>query len=97
MRVVWFRRAVEDLTEARSYVARDDSMAADKVVARIREAISLLSEHPGMGRPGRVVGTRELVITGTPYILPYRVKDKVIEILRVLHSARRWSEKLGTK
>ena len=45
-----------------------------------------------MGRPGRVPGTRELVIPGTPYIVPYRVQGEAIQILRVYHSARRWPE-----
>ena len=47
-----------------------------------------------MGRPGRVLGTRELVIGGLPYIIPYRVRDNYVDILRVLHTSRRWAEKL---
>jgi toxin ParE1/3/4 len=46
-----------------------------------------------MGRPGRVTGTRELVVDGTPYILPYRVRNRVVQILRVLHGARRWPQR----
>ena len=54
----------------------------------------VLKEHPAVGRPGRVAGTRELLVTGTPYILPYRVAGDVLEVLRVLHSARRWPKRL---
>jgi toxin ParE1/3/4 len=52
--------------------------------------VDALAEHPAMGRSGRVPGTRELIITGTPYLIPYRVKGKVVEILRVFHGSRRW-------
>ena len=51
-----------------------------------------LAEHPRIGRPGRVADTRELVISGLPYILPYRVASDRVEIIRVLHSARSWPE-----
>ena len=49
-----------------------------------------LPGRPAIGRPGRVLGTRELVIGRLPYIVPYRVREKDIEILRVLHTSRRW-------
>jgi len=51
---------------------------------------SLLLAQPASGRPGRVIGTRELVIGGLPYVVPYRVRDNDIEILRVLHTSRRF-------
>jgi toxin ParE1/3/4 len=54
----------------------------------------LLGEHSKLGAPGRVPGTRELVIPKTPYIVPYRVRGSRIEIARVYHSARRWPDRL---
>ncbi len=60
----------------------------------IEQAERLLSRHVALGRPGRVLGTRELVIRNLPYIIPYRVRDNHIEILRVLHIFRRWPGKL---
>ena len=60
------------------------------MVRRIWEAAMLLSEHPDAGRAGRVPGTRELIIGGTLFILPYRVKENTAQILRVLHSSRKW-------
>jgi toxin ParE1/3/4 len=54
----------------------------------------LLADNPHMGRPGRVPGTRELVVTRTPYIVPYRVRGDTLEILRVYHGARRWPDTL---
>jgi plasmid stabilization system protein ParE len=75
-------------------VARDDPAAADRFVTRIVEAIETLCDHPHLGRPGRVAGTRELVIADTPYIVPYRVVDDGVEILAVIHGARRWPDRL---
>jgi toxin ParE1/3/4 len=54
----------------------------------------LLPDNPEMGRPGRVPGTRELVIPSTPFIVPYRLDGNTIQILRVFHGARRWPESI---
>jgi toxin ParE1/3/4 len=64
------------------------------LVTRIVEAIETLCDHPHLGRPGRVAGTRELVIAETPYVVPYRVVDDGVEILAVIHGARRWPDRL---
>jgi toxin ParE1/3/4 len=76
----------------RAYIARDNPSAAADIAQRIRDALKLLGDYPAAGRAGRVPNTRELVVTGTPYILPYRVRAEAVEILRVLHGARQWSE-----
>ncbi len=94
MRVRWLRRALRNLDEEADYIARDDPQAAAQVVDRIVTSVDLLATQPALGRPGRVPGTRELIIAGTPYIVPYRVRDDTVEILRVFHGARRWPEKL---
>ncbi len=60
------------------------------MVERIRAAVECLVASPAIGRPGRVAHTRELIISGTPYIVPYRVTDDVVQIITVLHSAQRW-------
>lgn len=90
MKVIWFRSAILDLKSVRDYITQDNPQAAQQVVQRIKEKVSLLSEQPGMGRPGRVPNTKELLVDQTPFILPYRVRDNKIEILRVLHTSRRW-------
>jgi toxin ParE1/3/4 len=90
MGVRWTRSALSNLDDLAGYIAQDNPKAAAAMVERILAAIEGLVAHPGRGRPGRVPHTRELVVTGTPYILPYRVKGKSIEILRVFHGARRW-------
>lgn len=93
MRIRWFRDAVLDLIELRRYIAADNPHAAQDVAKHIMTGVTSLSDHPAMGRIGRVEGTRELVIAGLPYIIPYRVKNNVVEILRVLHAARKWPKK----
>ena len=65
-------------------------MAAVSQGDRIAEQIDILQQHPQMGRPGRKQGTRELVISRTPFIVVYRIKAKRIELLRVLHGAQQW-------
>jgi toxin ParE1/3/4 len=92
MRIRWTRKALANLNDLAEYIAQDNPQAASKVVQRIVSVIDGLTKQPAMGRQGRVPGTRELVISGTPFIVPYRVKGSSIEILRVFHAARRWPE-----
>jgi toxin ParE1/3/4 len=75
------------------YISRDNPAAAQRIMAAIEGAVGLLARHPGLGRAGRVEGTRELVLAGTPYIVPYRVREGTVEILRVFHAARKWPPK----
>lgn len=93
MTIVWSPAAIQDLAALRAYIANESPAGARRIVLYIlRDIENLLPENPHMGRPGRVPGTRELVIPGTPYIVPYRVQGEAIQILRVYHSARRWPE-----
>ncbi len=89
MRVRWLRKALRNLDEEAAYIATDDARAALLVVQRVLDSVAMLSEQPGLGRPGRVPGTRELVVDKTRYVVPYRVRGDIIEILRVFHSSRR--------
>lgn len=91
MQVKWLAKALRNLDEEAEYIAKDDPVAARRVVQRIGEAVRLLAGNPALGRPGRIHGTRELVVPDTRYIIPYRVKPYLdrIEILRVFHSSRR--------
>jgi len=91
MQVKWLNKALQNLDDEAEYIAKDDPAAAQLVVQRIIDAINLLPENPALGHVGRVHGTRELVVTDTRYIVPYRVKPRLqqIEILRVFHTSRR--------
>lgn len=89
MRVRWLREALRNLDEEAGYIANDDSAAARIVVERVLNAVAMLAQQPDMGRPGRVPGTRELVVPRTRYIVPYRVRGDAVEILRMFHTSRR--------
>jgi len=88
--VKWLETALRNLNLEAEYIARDSPSAAARPVQSIFDAVKQLEDFPAIGRPGRVPGTRELVVTGTPYIVPYRVRLGHVEILRVFHGARRW-------
>ena len=94
MRVFWTRIALADMAAAYDFVAADEPAAAKKIMRRIDGAIGLLRRFPDMGRPGRVKGTREIVVAGTPFVVPYRVRENRVEVLAVLHGSRRWPERL---
>jgi len=89
MRIKWLRKALRNLDEEATYIAADNLTAARLVVRRVFEAVEQLAQQPNIGRPGRVPGTRELVVRNTRYIVPYRVRGDVVEILRVFHASRR--------
>ena len=89
MRVRWLRKALRNLDEEAAFIAADDAVAAQLVVQRVLDAVAQLVDQPGMGRPGRVPGTRELIVSKTRYIVPYRVHGDSVEILRVFHTSRR--------
>jgi toxin ParE1/3/4 len=90
MRLRWLPRALDDLEQIHAYIANENEAAADRTAQRIVAAIRLLAEQPKMGRRGRVTGTRELVVSGTPFIVPYRLRKGDIEVLRIFHGAMRW-------
>ncbi|HAG85191.1 MAG TPA: type II toxin-antitoxin system mRNA interferase toxin, RelE/StbE family [Cyanobacteria bacterium UBA12227] len=92
MSVKWLRKALQNLAQAHAYIAKDDPTAAVRTMSTIQQAVAQLAEFPNMGRIGRVEGTRELVIPSTPYFVVYRVKGNTVQILRVLHSARRYPD-----
>lgn len=94
MQVKWLRRAIHDLDEVEAYIAHDNPSMAAEVVVRIIKAVSLLKTQPGIGRVGRFQGSKELVIPKIPYIVPYRVKEDTVEILRVYHTSRKWPSRL---
>ena len=85
----WTECALRDLDELAAYIALDNPKAAEQIVRRIVEAVAGLSFFPRIGRPGRIADTRELVISGTPYIAVYRLRER-IEVLTIYHGARKW-------
>ena len=88
--VDWLRLALRDMREIAAYNAQDSPEASKAVVERIWQESQGLSSLADRGRPGRVPGTRELVLEGLPYFLAYRVKGKTVQILRIIHTSRKW-------
>lgn len=94
MRLIWTEPALGDLRGAEAYIAWDNRTAADAQIGLILAAADGLVRFPEIGRPGRRTGTRELVVTRTPFILAYQRRGEAIAILRVLHGRQRWPETL---
>ncbi len=90
MTIVWSPRAIEHLAHLRDYIARDNPNAANRIASALLDAVERLAQLPSLGRPGRVAGTRELVVPGTPYIIPYRVRGDRLEVVAVFHARQKW-------
>ena len=93
MKIIWSPSARADLISVRAYIGQDNPKAAQATAKRLFAAAEQLAEFPASGRPGRLPHTRELVVTGTPFILPYRVRDGTVEIIAVLHGSRKWPQR----
>jgi toxin ParE1/3/4 len=89
MRVRWTTDAADDLERICDYVARERPEAARRLALDVLQAIEGLRTFPNRGRPGRVQGTRELVLT-RPFLAVYEVREEEVQVLRILHGARQW-------
>lgn len=89
VRLIWTRPAANDRKEIREYIAQDNPAAALALDELLSEKAGRLADNPGLGRTGRIAGTRELVAHHN-YILIYDVTDDLVRVLRVLHAARQW-------
>ena len=94
MRIVWSLFAIEDREAIFTYIESDSPRTASRIDDLIESQVELLATTPEIGRPGRVTGTRELVIQRTPYIAAYQVEGKVVRVLRVLHGAQLWPDEM---
>ncbi len=90
--VRWSDRARAEFYDAIAYIAASSPQAAERVQQRIEAAVARLTAQPSMGRPGRVNGTRELIVGGTDDIVPYRVRAGEIVLLALIHARRRWPD-----
>lgn len=90
MSIRWLPQAQSNRLEQLEFIAQDNPLAAINQDEEIERQINMLLAHPQMGRPGRVAGTRELVISSTPFVVIYRLQGQSIEVLRLLHSAQQW-------
>lgn len=92
MKITWSATAIDDLARLRTYIARSNPKAAADTAARILEAVDHLVRFPAIGRAGRVPDTRELIVSGTPFIIVYTITGATLDIAAVLHAARQWPE-----
>lgn len=88
MRIIWSETAIANLVNIRQYIEQDNPAAARRLAQRILASVERLAEHPHLGRPGREPDSRELIVAGTPYIVPYRIHRDRIAILAVIHAAQ---------
>ena len=86
----WKPQAVEDLQRNIKYYAKEDPLTAWRIYDEVLDRAEVLDEQPELGRPGRVEGTKELVLKHTPFILVYRVVAGQAEIINVLHGVQQW-------
>ena len=95
MNLTWSPEAIDDLLSIRQYIAQDDPGSAIKIVAAIVHLVEQqLPRFPHSGRPGRVEGTRELIVPSLPFIVPYRISGDGIDVIRVYHASRIWPGQL---
>jgi toxin ParE1/3/4 len=92
--IVWSPRAIEHLSHLRAFIARDNPKAASRMARALLEAVERLAELPNLGRPGRVAGTRERVVPGTPYVIAYRLRSDRLEVIAVFHGRQKWPNRL---
>jgi toxin ParE1/3/4 len=92
MEVVWLKESTDDLKEIGHHIEKDNPIAAYQVLVKIKASGDSLLHNPELGRVGRVKSTRELIVAGLPYILPYYIKKNQIRILAVMHASRKWPD-----
>lgn len=90
MRIKLAKLATQDLKAVKDYISQDKPQAAKTVIQHVLEAIEHLALFPNIGRPGRVPHTRELVVSGTPLIVVYKIQEDTLFIVRIMHGARKW-------
>lgn len=94
MKLIWSPQAVADREGIYDFIDAESPQSAILVDDRIWNATLSLMRFPEIGRPGRIAGTRELVVQRTPYLVAYRIQDDRLRILRILHGAQRWPKRL---
>ena len=94
MKVKWLELALDDLDSAIGYIKIEDPEAAQRVAQLIWHAGDLLKDNPKIGRIGRIKNSREWVVNQTSYIIAYRIKNNMIEILRIIHGRQSWPDTL---
>ncbi len=90
MRIKITKPAYIDLNEIDRFIRTNNPSAANRMGLRVSEAIDFLVTYPAMGRTGRLSKTRELIVSGTPFIVIYQVRQSTLIVLRIMHTSRKW-------
>ena len=93
MEIKWLRKAAINFDDEYDWLCQENPQVATEFAREVFRLVNLLIANPALGRAGRVMGTREIVMQTFPYLIPYRIKNDEIHILRVLHTRRRPPEK----
>jgi plasmid stabilization system protein ParE len=94
MKIILSPLANQDLDDIESYIFKDNPTAAVDVILRILDKIqNVIVLNPSIGRKGRILGSREFVMPDLPYVIPYRVKDETLEVIRIIHTSREYPNK----
>jgi toxin ParE1/3/4 len=90
MRLRWTAPAAQDLYNITRHIRQDNPEAARRVAKTLYDGCASLRDFPHRGRKGRIEGTRELILSGLPYIVVYRIKEETVELGRIYHAAQDW-------
>jgi len=90
LKIRWTMPAADQLQGIFDYISDENPTAAERMVRRIHESISRIARMPNAGRMGRVAGTREITVSGTPYLVAYLIVHDSIHVLAILHGAQEW-------
>lgn len=91
---IWSPRAERHLQSIFEFISKDSVSAAERTLAKIFASVDQIKTHPNLGRAGRVLGTREIVVPQTPYFVVYQVKQGAVELIAVLHGRQEWPPKV---
>ena len=88
--IKWLPKALDDLEVLREHIENDNPPASEKIIQQIIKSLGYLIDNPELGRSGRIINTRELLLSGLPYVIVYKIKNNFIEVLRIFHGAMKW-------
>ena len=88
MQVQWTNKAKSRLEEIEAYIGQESPAAAKVILTIIKKTATQLSKYPDSGKPGRLMGTRELLFSDSPYLVVYTVRNNIVTILTIFHTAQ---------
>lgn len=90
MQVRWALAATDDLENIANYLFEKTPENAARLIREVYDAASSLRNFANRGRPGKKIGTRELLMSSLPYVIVYDIRSDIVHIVRILHSSQDW-------